>query len=318
VAMTVLPDGRVLASSYLGPGASFTLLDLASGRSEGPLSVPYELNLGQAALVSPDQVLVAGTPTVVVAVDPLRVEPIAAPEKGWSRAAVALPEGVLVVGPQEAVYSEGRWTARAPLAGPRWGGSGVRAAGGRVVLAGRASTAEDQFSVDVYDPERDIWARVRPSWPAPVLAEARLARMREISARHGHVSEPAPTTAVWASPVAMADGSVVMFVDAAGEFTTSLATMAWLDPVGLAWSEAHRLPELVAQVGRAAVGLSDGRLVTTGWSRTASQERLFVWSRAEGWREGPSVAPDPGTPLGVLPDGRVLCVSEGALRPVAP
>jgi hypothetical protein len=326
-ALTVISEGRVLASGYEGRGARFALLDVATGRWEGPVSYPDWLMLREVTRVSRGEVLLLGSSAVILAVDPLRVETLSPSREKWPGTPVALrPEGALVAGgfhgpglPRKEVetYRARHWTTVAPLPGPRWSGMGVQALCGRVVLGGRAPTAEEQFSVDVYDAERDLWERVRPSWAAPVLKESSIAKMREISARHGHVSEPRPTTAMWTSPVAMADGSVVMFVDAAGEFSTSLSTMAWLDPVGLSWSEAVVVPEGVAQVRRAVVGLADGRLVTTGWSKVAKQERLFTWSITEGWREGPEMVADLHTPLAVMADGRVLCVSEGALRPVA-
>jgi hypothetical protein len=136
--------------------------------------------------------------------------------------------------------------------------------------------------------------------------------MREIHARHHPPNpSPEPMRAVWASPVAMADGSVALFIDAKGEFYTSLSAMAWLDPVRLSWSDLIQVPDYVAQIDRPTVGLDDGRLVTTGWSRAAGGHRLFTWSRAEGWREGPDVALPDRTPLAVLPDGQLLFLAEG-------
>ena len=224
-----------------------------------------------------------------VSTDPLAVTPVHPTREDGSAISVALaPDGVLVAGgfrtcPAESapmeMYRDGRWTPLAPLPGPRGSGKGVQARSGRVVLGGRTPVLADSFGVDVYDPTRDVWTRTRPDWAPPEPPESTLAELRAIRAQDGRppVPSPEPTVATWTSPVAMADGSVVWFVDAAGEFFTSLSTMAWLDPVRLVWSEpVPPISGLVAQLDRPAVGLPDGRLVTTGWSMRAGGHRLFA------------------------------------------
>jgi hypothetical protein len=165
------------------------------------------------------------------------------------------------------IWRSGAWT---PIA-PRPPGSGsahaVQARGGRVVVtAGPA--------VDVWDPADGSWTRIRPEWPLPQLTEEEAAEMRAIEARYGGRPKdpPTPTSSEWKTPVAMADGTVVVFLDCAGEFSTSLGTMAWVDPDAMTWSDPIPL-DGVAQLDRSAVALPDGRLVTTGWSPRLQQLR---------------------------------------------
>jgi hypothetical protein len=323
--LTVLSDGRVLASNRDGDECQFALLDPSVGKWVGPVTVPHWLNLGQAAVLSTKHVLVAGSPAVVVSVDPLRVEPVQPSLQDWLNISIALhPDGVLVAGgfrvpsvpnSEAKIYRTGQWSSLATMPSPRWDGWGVQSRGGRIVLGGRTPVAADKFSVDVYDPTQNAWTRTRPDWSAPELSASDLVEMREIHSRHhGYVPEltPDPTTAMWTSPVATADGNVVLFLDAMGEFGTSLQTMAWLDPVGLAWGAPVQIPDYIAQVNRPVVGLADGRLVTTGWSLSASAQRLFTWSRTEGWREVPKLTPRNRTPLARLPDDRILFVAQGS------
>lgn len=320
----VLADGRVFASGHDGVGCRFALLDPAARRWEGPVTVASWLPLAQGVVASDGRALATGQPTVAITTDPLAVAPVLPPREDWLGIPVALaPDGVLIAGgfrtpagpgAEVEIARAGVWTPVAPLPGPRWSGSGVQARGGQVVIGGRTPVMADQFSVDVYEPARDTWTRTRPDWPAPELPASGLAELRAISARRGGSPpdpSPEPTRATWTSPVALADGSVLLFVDAVGEFGTSLGTMARLDPARLGWSDPVRVPEGVAQVGRPVVGLADGRLVTTGWSRRAGGHRLFAWSRADGWRKGPDVALSGRTPLALLPDGRVLFVARG-------